>query len=107
MELARFTPPSGDRRAADLTSGFAKGASSGAIEAVGLPSDSAQHLLLVQNRRNAFLHGDPTAIDDVLVDATLDKFLEIQLAGVALYNMRCTGKRIRAPLWEFMARVGR
>ena len=62
--------------------------------------DAAAHLKLVQERRNAFVHGDPEAIDDSLVTATVDRLREVQLGWVAVFNKRCTGMQRKVPIWQ-------
>ena len=61
---------------------------------------AADHLRLVQNRRNRFIHGDPGAIDDALVDATVDHLLDVQRGWVDLFNRRCTGMQKMVRIWE-------
>jgi len=62
--------------------------------------EAATHLKLVQERRNAFVHGDPEAINDALVDATMEHLLEVQLGWVAVFNKRCTGIKRKVPIWQ-------
>lgn len=48
----------------------------------------AQHLALVQERRNDFTHGDPHAIDDALVAAVIENLKTEHEAWVAVFNYR-------------------
>jgi hypothetical protein len=52
------------------------------FEAVG------QHLARVQDRRNAFAHGDPHAIDDALVTAVVENLKMEHEAWIAAFNRR-------------------
>lgn len=52
--------------------------------------DIRLHLAQVQERRNAFAHGDPTAVDDVLVVAMVDNVKREQQAWIAAFNLRGT-----------------
>lgn len=63
-------------------------------------AEAAAHLKRVQARRNAFVHGDPAAIDDDLVASTVAQLEAVQLGWVALFNKRCTGMNRRVPIWE-------
>lgn len=58
------------------------------------------HLLNVQERRNAFVHGDSEAIDDNLVIEVVERLPAVQAAWLALYNHRCTGSSTAPPVWE-------
>jgi len=69
------------------------------LEAGGFAED-AKHLRLVQERRNAFIHGDPEAIDDALVEATLARLETVQRGWIQLFNKRCTGRDKRIALWQ-------
>lgn len=60
----------------------------------------ARHLRRVQEKRNAFIHGDPTAIDDALVDETVANLLAVQLGWIAVFNRRCTNMRKVVKIWE-------
>jgi len=62
--------------------------------------EAARLLKIVQERRNAFVHGDPEAIDDQLVEATVARLLDIQLGWVAVFNRRCTGMQRMVPIWH-------
>jgi hypothetical protein len=59
----------------------------------------ARHLREVQASRNAFVHGDPEAINDALVDATFQQLTSVQQSWIVLFNKRCTGRSRRIPLW--------
>jgi hypothetical protein len=59
------------------------------LAAVGFPSTYA-HIAAVQRARNAFIHGEPEAITDDVVEATVNRLPEVQEAWIALYNRRCT-----------------
>jgi hypothetical protein len=48
----------------------------------------AQHLGCVQDRRNAFTHGDPHAIDDALVTAVVENLKVEHEAWIAVFNRR-------------------
>lgn len=63
-------------------------------------AEAAAHLKLVQAQRNAFVHGDPDAIDDELVASTVTQLEAVQLGWVALFNKRCTGMNRKVPIWE-------
>jgi len=58
--------------------------------------DVANHLAHVQQRRNAFTHGDPHAIDDDLVLAVVEKMKREHEAWIAVFNRRAARRR-RAP----------
>ena len=47
------------------------------------------HLENVQRQRNAFVHGDPQAVNDLLVKDTVNMFPEFQRAWIASFNFRC------------------
>lgn len=53
--------------------------------------DIRHHLLLVQERRNAFAHGDPSAIDDSLVASVVENLRQEHEGWIAAYNRRGTG----------------
>lgn len=69
------------------------------LETEGFAED-AQHLRQVQERRNAFIHGDPEAIDDALVESTLARLESVQRGWIKLFNKRCTGRSKRIALWQ-------
>src|SRR5207237_1134026 len=48
--------------------------------------DIRRHLLQVQERRNAFAHGNPQAIDDALVTAVVDNLKREHESWIAVYN---------------------
>lgn len=50
--------------------------------------DIRRHLAQVQERRNAFAHGDPRAIDDPLVVAIVDNLKREHEAWIAVFNRR-------------------
>lgn len=50
--------------------------------------DIRRHLSLVKDRRNAFAHGDPRAIDDALVAAVVGNLRREHEAWIAVYNRR-------------------
>jgi hypothetical protein len=52
--------------------------------------DIGRHLIQVQERRNAFAHGNPGAIDDALVAAVVDNLKREHEAWIAAYNRRGT-----------------
>jgi hypothetical protein len=62
---------------------------------------AAEALLIdqVQRARNAFVHGDPEAIDDDLVDLTLQRLESAQRGWIALFNKRCSGRENKVPIW--------
>lgn len=68
------------------------------METLGF-KDAADHLRKVQSTRNAFIHGDPTAIDTALVIATMEQLKPVQLGWMAVYNHRCAGMANRVPLY--------
>jgi hypothetical protein len=45
-----------------------------------------QHLDRVQDRRNAFAHGDPEAIDDALVAAVVENLKREHEGWIAVFN---------------------
>lgn len=55
--------------------------------------DIRRHLLQVQERRNAFAHGDPSAINDDLVKAVVDNPKREHESWIAVYNRRITSLR--------------
>jgi len=69
------------------------------LEDEGFAEDAA-HLRELQARRNAFVHGDPEAIDDGLVEATLARLESVQRGWICLFNKRCTGRTKRVAMWE-------
>jgi len=60
----------------------------------------ADHLKNVQERRNDFVHGNPEAIDDGLVLATVERLQTVQQGWIAVYNLRCTLKSKKIPVWK-------
>jgi hypothetical protein len=52
--------------------------------------DIWQHLARVQERRNAFAHGEPGAIDDALVAAVVDNLKREHEAWVGVFNRRAS-----------------
>jgi hypothetical protein len=50
--------------------------------------DIARHLARVQERRNAFAHGEPGAIDDALVAAVVDNLKREHEGWIAVFNRR-------------------
>jgi hypothetical protein len=54
--------------------------------------DIRRHVIHVQERRNAFAHGDPRAIDDALVTSVVDNLKREHEAWIAIYNHRCTSR---------------
>lgn len=58
------------------------------------------HLQRIQDRRNAFVHGEAEAIDDALVRETVERLFHVQAAWLALYNYRCTGDPSAPRLYE-------
>jgi hypothetical protein len=58
------------------------------------------HLREVQERRNAFVHGDPHAISDDLVQRTTELLQDVQLSYVKIYNRRCTRLPRITPVWD-------
>lgn len=69
------------------------------LEAEGF-GEEAILLRRMQKARNAFVHGDPEAIGDDLVDATLAHLENVQKAWIILFNKRCTGRRQRVSIWQ-------
>lgn len=47
------------------------------------------HLCQLQERRNAFMHDDPTAVDQALIEQTVGHLQDIQTAWIALFNKHC------------------
>ena len=62
--------------------------------------NEADHLLVVQERRNSFVHGDPEAISDALVNATLSNLEAVQRGWIRVFNKRCTGRTRQIRVWE-------
>jgi len=60
----------------------------------------AEHIREVQERRNAFVHGDPHAIDELLVRRTVELLQDVQLSYVRIYNRRCTRLPRMTPVWD-------
>lgn len=58
------------------------------------------HLQRIQDRRNAFIHGNAEAIDDSLVRETVERLHDVQAAWLALYNHRCTGDPTAPRVYE-------
>jgi hypothetical protein len=65
------------------------------------------HLRKVQARRNDFVHGNTSAIDDPLVGETVERLHEVQEAVVALFNLRCAGNPGAPPMCRERKRKGR
>ncbi|MBE9179386.1 hypothetical protein IQ268_12515 [Oculatella sp. LEGE 06141] len=57
--------------------------------------DLMTHLTEIQKKRNAFIHGEPEAINDDLVRVTLERLPEVQRAWIGLYNLRCTRPTVK------------
>lgn len=53
----------------------------------------ARHLRRVQTQRNAFMHGNPEAIDDHLVEETVRMMPSFHRAWIACFNYRCARLR--------------
>jgi hypothetical protein len=51
--------------------------------------DVYDHLIQLQNKRNEFIHGKPDAIDETLINDTIEKLQETQAGWIILYNRRC------------------
>lgn len=47
------------------------------------------HLKTVQEKRNAFIHDSPKAIDEQLVIDTINHLQDVQAAWIKIYNKRC------------------
>jgi hypothetical protein len=60
----------------------------------------ADHIREVQERRNAFVHGDPHAIDELLVRRTVELLQDVHLSYVRIYNRRCTRLPRMTPVWD-------
>jgi len=67
----------------------------------------AQQIRTIQERRNAFIHGDPEAIDDSLVAQTMGILMDVQFAWIKLFNTRCTHKRRKIPIWHQVERAAK
>jgi hypothetical protein len=46
-------------------------------------------LELIQQQRNAFMHGNPQAIDDGLVEVVVTMIPDFHEAWIRSYNLRC------------------
>jgi hypothetical protein len=55
-------------------------------------ADIRAHLENLQERRNAFIHGTPEAIDDALVDDTARLMPRFHEAWIRSFNLRCTSE---------------
>lgn len=62
----------------------------------------AEHIATIQRCRNAFVHGDPNAITEALVQRTVELLQaeDMQAAYVKLYNRRCTHLPRIIPVWD-------
>jgi hypothetical protein len=60
----------------------------------------AGHLKNVQKRRNDFVHGNPESIDDGLVQVTVEHLQTVQQGWIAVYNLRCTRRSRKIPVWK-------
>jgi len=69
------------------------------LATAGFP-EVAEHLKIIQERRNAFIHGNPEVIDDALVQETLKRLVDVQNGWIALFNKRCTGLQRKIPIWQ-------
>jgi len=49
----------------------------------------SEHLVLLQKSRNVFIHGNPKAIDEKLINDTVGYLQETQEAWIELFNKRC------------------
>lgn len=56
-------------------------------------AEVAEHISFVQQRRNAFTHGEPHAIDDTVVAAVVERLKVEHEAWIAVFNKRAA----RAP----------
>jgi hypothetical protein len=65
------------------------------VDAFCIPDDELQVFIAdrevrkLQEKRNAFIHDDPAAIDEQLIAATLTHLQDVQAAWIKLYNKRC------------------
>ncbi len=57
-------------------------------------------IMEIQKRRNAFVHGDPHAIDEGAVQRTVEWLQAVQLSYVRIYNRRCTHLPRITPVWD-------
>lgn len=69
------------------------------LEAEGF-GEQADHLRRLQQARNAFMHGNPEAVGEDLVKATLVHLDSVQRGWIVLFNKRCTGRQRRIPVWQ-------
>jgi hypothetical protein len=60
----------------------------------------AEHISTIQRCRNAFIHGDPSAITEGIVQRTVELLQDIQAAYVRLYNRRCSHLPRIVPIWD-------
>lgn len=58
-------------------------------------SEIADHLRHVQERRNAFAHGTPQAIDDALVASVIEHLKTEHESWIAVFNMRASRASMR------------
>lgn len=68
------------------------------LEAEGYASEAAT-LRDIQIQRNSFMHGDPEAIDDALVQRTVTIIRPVQEGWIKLFNKRCTRLSRHVPVW--------
>lgn len=50
------------------------------------------HITEVQNKRNEFVHGNPEAINDGLIESILCHYHDLTDAWIRLFNLRCAKK---------------
>jgi hypothetical protein len=60
----------------------------------------ADHLKNVQKRRNDFVHNNPESIGDRLVQVTVEHLQTVQQGWIAVYNLRCTRRSRKIPVWK-------
>lgn len=58
-------------------------------------SGVAAHLATVQERRNRFVHGEPRAIDDALVEAVVEMLKDEHESWIAVFNRRVATRAAR------------
>jgi hypothetical protein len=49
-----------------------------------------EFVIEIQRIRNEFIHGNPEAVKDAIVQKTMDNLHSVQRAWIDLYNLRCT-----------------
>jgi hypothetical protein len=70
-------------------------------------SKTHEFLKRIQSSRNDFIHGKAEAISDELVRETFERIDEVQLAWIAVFNLRCAGDSNAPPVSEERSTLGK